>query len=555
MTQEAVIAECMATSLTRAPAWYNCSPAPGRVNGSTSAPVPWMAILHQVCVQMLRSREFKTSSQTDHVATFLSHVSQITRSIHAFRLQRPRLFEALARLFLTKCVYESATRKDATSFVMNQLEIALPKEPPAGCLHYSLDAVQQFLLHSMSHVEDSDDDVDASFLQLLHMLDTFYLSQTAEDPYNSFTSMHWQHSVPWVNYVVELKRVAEMHRYFIRLNASGHQGSAPVNMTQMEVFLRQITQTLQRCVNEDGNDSVAAELFTLYSTERLADPQQLLDDLEKRPKLKMACRKPVRPAGDLLPAASRRVPLPHPAAAAAYTETGSTESADVAALRTDYERLRAEFTKLQASSSSPPSQERPPSKPGPEDTSGIAVFFGDVVAGAPIPFKPDKPLPNGMRQCLDVKKIQEAGLLTNVDFGEPWNINHKNGLVSHTECPMCPFAPWFSKLTECVEYKDLVKNYTNGKPPSKTNPSPPHVAVYHYKAQCKWLKKHIELHVQNNQEHNWMKNPMPGHLFYASLVESHNRQLALPREPAASPPRPGRPPTTPFVEELGDENA
>ena len=160
-----------------------------------------------------------------------------------------------------------------------------------------------------------------------------------------------------------------------------------------------------------------------------------------------------------------------------------------------------------------------------------------------------------MKQCLDVKKIQEAGVLTNVDFGEPWNINHKNGLVSHTECPMCPFAPWFSKLTECVEYKDLVKNYTGGKPPSKTNPSPPHVAVYHYKAQCKWLKKHIELHVQNNQEHNWMKNPMPGHLFYASLVESHNRQLALPREPAASPPRPGRPPTTPFVEELGDENA
>ena len=43
---------------------------------------------------------------------------------------------------------------------------------------------------------------------------------------------------------------------------------------------------------EDGNDSVAAELFTLYSTTLNLNPQQLLelDDLERRPKLKNACR-------------------------------------------------------------------------------------------------------------------------------------------------------------------------------------------------------------------------------------------------------------------------
>ena len=296
MTQDAVITECMATLLTRPPAWYNCPPAPGRVNSSTSTPVPWKTILHQVCVQLLKGREFKTSSQTftDPVSMFRSQVSQITRDPRSYRLQRPRFHEAIARLFLTKSVYDSATRKEATSYVMHQLEVVLPKESPRGCFHYSLDAVQQFLLHAMSHVDDTDDDVDASFLQLLHMLDTFYLSQTAEDPYNSFTSMHWQHSVPWVDFVVDLKRVAEMHRYFTRLNASGHQGSAPVNMSNMQVFLRQVTQTLQRCVNEDGNDSVAAELYTLYSTLSLADPQQLIDDLEKRPKLKGACRKPAR---------------------------------------------------------------------------------------------------------------------------------------------------------------------------------------------------------------------------------------------------------------------
>ena len=454
---------------------------------------------------------------------------------------------------------------------MQQLESALPKSPPKGCLHYSLEEVQRFLLHSMSHRDDTDDDADASLMQFLHMLDNFYLSQTVSDPYNDFSSMHWLHSVPWVEYVVDLKRFAERHRFFQRLNSSGHKGSAPVNMDATQVFLRQIVQTLQRCMSEDGNDSVAAELFTLYSTTLNLNPQQLLDDLERRPKLKGAYRSPVRKIGDLAPAAPRRVVLPSPAAAAAYTEHGAHDPADFAALRNNCERLQGEVAagkaeverlKALAATSSSPRPPRPgdaleqsqvdKTRPPLEDTAGIAVFFGAVAPGAQLPsFNPSKPLPTGMKQCLDVRRIQEAGLLTNVDFGEPWNINHKNGLVSHTECPMCPFAPWFSKITVCVEYKDLLKEYTNGKPPSRQNPSPPHVAVYHYKAQCKWLKKHIELHVMTHPEHEWMKKPMEGPAFYASLVESHARQLALNNRPApASPTRPGRLPAAPHPEQL-----
>jgi hypothetical protein len=34
-----------------------------------------------------------------------------------------------------------------------------------------------------------------------------------------------------VEYVVDLKRLAEQHRFFQRLNSSGHKGSAPVNMS------------------------------------------------------------------------------------------------------------------------------------------------------------------------------------------------------------------------------------------------------------------------------------------------------------------------------------
>jgi len=67
---------------------------------------------------------------------------------------------------------------------MQQLESTLPKSPPKGCLHYSLEEVQRFLLHSMSHRDDTDDDADAYLLQFLHMLDNFYLSQTVSDPYN-----------------------------------------------------------------------------------------------------------------------------------------------------------------------------------------------------------------------------------------------------------------------------------------------------------------------------------------------------------------------------------
>jgi hypothetical protein len=446
---------------------------------------------------------------------------------------------------------------------MQQLESALPKTPPKGCLHYSLEEIQLFIMHSMSHRDDTDDEADASLMQFLHMLDTYYLSQTASDPYNDFSSMRWSLSVPWVEYVVDLKRFAERHRYFQRLNSSGHKGSAPVNMDASQVFHRQIVQTLQRCMLEDGTDSVAAELFTLYSTNINLNPQQLLDDLERRPKLKGAYRSPVRKVGEPAPTAPRRAVLPPSAAAAAYTEHEAIDHADVDALRTNFARLqgeaaanKAEVERLKALTVSPSPPPSLNSRGFPEDTAGIAVYFSAVASGAQLPpFSPSKPLPNGMKQCLDVKRIQEHGVLKDIDFGEPWNMNHKNGLVSHTECPMCPHAPWFSKLTVCVEWKDLLKDYTNGKPPSQKNPSPPHVAVHHYKAQCKWLKKKIELHVISHPEHEWMKKPMDGPAFYASLVESHSRQLSLARSPApASPPRTGRPPATPSgqstVEEL-----
>jgi hypothetical protein len=572
LTFAAAVRECLAENFMSPPAWYGCPPPPGRVDGSTNSPTAWSTHLHQVCVQLLKSREFNTRSQTfsNPVSKFEADVTRVLTDPDSYRLCRPSLHEALARLFLTKGVNDSASKKEATQYVMQQLESALPKSPPKGCLHYSLEEVQRFLLHSMSHRDDTDDDADASLMQFLHMLDNFYLSQTVSDPYNDFSSMHWLHSVPWVEYVVDLKRFAERHRFFQRLNSSGHKGSAPVNMDATQVFLRQIVQTLQRCMSEDGNDSVAAELFTLYSTTLNLNPQQLLDDLERRPKLKGAYRSPVRKIGDLAPAAPRRVVLPSPAAAAAYTEHGAHDPADFAALRNNCERLQGEVAagkaeverlKALAATSSSPRPPRPgdaleqsqvdKTRPPLEDTAGIAVFFGAVAPGAQLPsFNPSKPLPTGMKQCLDVRRIQEAGLLTNVDFGEPWNINHKNGLVSHTECPMCPFAPWFSKITVCVEYKDLLKEYTNGKPPSRQNPSPPHVAVYHYKAQCKWLKKHIELHVMTHPEHEWMKKPMEGPAFYASLVESHARQLALNNRPApASPTRPGRLPAAPHPEQ------
>jgi hypothetical protein len=218
------------------------------VDGSTNSPAAWSTHLHQVCVQLLKSREFNTRSQTfsNPVSKFEADVKRVLTDPDSYRLCRPSLHEALARLFLTKGVHDSATKKEATQYVMQQLESTLPKSPPKGCLHYSLEEVQRFLLHSMSHRDDTDDDADASLLQFLHMLDNFYLSQTVSDPYNNFSSMHWSHSVIWVDYVVDLKRFAERHRYFQRLNSSGHKGSAPVNMDATQVFLRQIVQTLQR---------------------------------------------------------------------------------------------------------------------------------------------------------------------------------------------------------------------------------------------------------------------------------------------------------------------
>jgi hypothetical protein len=262
------------------------------VDGSTNSPVAWSTHLHQVCVQLLKGREFNTRSQTfsNPVSKFEADVKRVLTDPDSYRLCRPSLHEALARLYLTKGVNDSATKKEATQYVMQQLESTLPKSPPKGCLHYSREEIQRFLLHSMSHRDDTDDDADMSLMQFLHMLDNYYLSQTASDPYKDFSSMHWLHSVPWVDYVVDLKRFAERHRFFQRLNSSGHKGSAPVNMDATQVFLRQIVQTLQRCMIEDGNDSVAAELFTLYSTTLNLNPQQLLDDLERRPKLKNACR-------------------------------------------------------------------------------------------------------------------------------------------------------------------------------------------------------------------------------------------------------------------------
>jgi hypothetical protein len=292
LTFKVAVRECLAENFMTQPVWYGCGPPPGRVDGSTNSPAAWSTHLHQVCVQLLKGREFNTHSQTfsNPVSKFEADVKRVLTDPDSYRLCRPSLHEALARLYLTKGVNDSATRKEATQYVMQQLESTLPKSPPKGCLHYSLEEIQRFLLHSMSHRDDTDDDADASLLQFLHMLDNFYLSQTASDPYNDFSSMHWSHSVIWVDYVVDLKRFAERHRYFQRLNSSGHKGSAPVNMDATQVFLRQIVQTLQRCMIEDGNDSVAADLFTLYSTTLNLSPQQLLDDLERRPKLKNACR-------------------------------------------------------------------------------------------------------------------------------------------------------------------------------------------------------------------------------------------------------------------------
>jgi hypothetical protein len=64
LTLEVAVRECLADHFMTQPAWYGCSPAPGRVDGSTSSPVAWSTLLHQVCIQLLKGREFNTRSQT-----------------------------------------------------------------------------------------------------------------------------------------------------------------------------------------------------------------------------------------------------------------------------------------------------------------------------------------------------------------------------------------------------------------------------------------------------------------------------------------------------------
>ena len=109
-------------------------PPPGRVDGSTNSPAAWSTHLHQVCVQLLKGREFNTRSQTfsNPVSKFEADVKRVLTDPDSYRLCRPSLHEALARLYLTKGVNDSATKKEATQYVMQQLESTLPKSPPKG---------------------------------------------------------------------------------------------------------------------------------------------------------------------------------------------------------------------------------------------------------------------------------------------------------------------------------------------------------------------------------------------------------------------------------------
>ena len=111
-----------------------------------------------------------------------------------------------------------------TQLATMQLELILPTDAPAGCLHYSRAEVNQFIMHSMSY-SDSDD-ADASLLHLLRMLDYFYLSQTVSDPYSEFLAMHWAKGVTWEAYVLSIIHFAQKYRYFQKLEEHGHQGSA-----------------------------------------------------------------------------------------------------------------------------------------------------------------------------------------------------------------------------------------------------------------------------------------------------------------------------------------
>jgi hypothetical protein len=263
------------------------------VKGSPNTPAPWTSLVNRVCVQLLKNREFNSCFQTltDPITKFNADVSRILGDPEAYRLSRPRLHEAIARLYLYKGVNDSVSKLEATAYVVQQLELILPTDAPAGCLHYSRAEVNQFIMHSMSY-SDSDD-ADASLLHLLRMLDYFYLSQTVSDPYSEFLAMHWAKGVTWEAYVLSIIHFAQKHRYFQKLEEHGHQGSAPVNMDADQVFMNHLTNELRRCVREDGDRSDASRLYTLYALDRkkeITNPQTLLDDLALRGNLKNACR-------------------------------------------------------------------------------------------------------------------------------------------------------------------------------------------------------------------------------------------------------------------------
>jgi len=98
------------------------------------------------------------------------------------------------------------------------------------------------------------------------MLDTYYLSQTASDPYSEFLAMHWKQGVTWEAYVLTIIRFAKKYKFFQRMSEYGHQGAAPTNMDADQVVMR--INELQRCVLEDGGASVAGDLYTLYALDK-----------------------------------------------------------------------------------------------------------------------------------------------------------------------------------------------------------------------------------------------------------------------------------------------
>ena len=220
-------------------------------------------------------------------ARFRSDVHRVLASTDAYRLSRVRLHEAFARLFLYKGVNDSVTIQEATTNTVQELESVLPTAAPAGCSHYSKDDIQ----HSLAHALTDDRDADNLVSQIFHMLDTYYLSQTASDPYSEFLAMHWKQGVTWEAYVLTIIRFAKKYKFFQRMSEYGHQGAAPTNMDADQVVMR--INELQRCVLEDGGASVAGDLYTLYALDKkhvITGPQELLEDLALRSAFKNACR-------------------------------------------------------------------------------------------------------------------------------------------------------------------------------------------------------------------------------------------------------------------------